>query len=53
MKLDLVDTDVKVYESIQDRADEPMASEEISLKRAFTALPIFFYFFCPNNVLIL
>jgi hypothetical protein len=39
MKLDLVDTDAKVYVSIKDRADEPMASEKISLKRGVHLSP--------------
>jgi len=43
MKLDLVGTDVKVYESIKDRADEPTAGEKISLKRGIHCSPHSFF----------
>ena len=44
MKLDFVYTDVKIYESIKNRADEHMASEKISLKRGIHCSHHSFFF---------
>jgi len=45
----LVNTDVKIYESIKARADELAASGKIFWNAAFTALPILFLFLLPNQ----
>jgi hypothetical protein len=50
MMVDLVNTDVKIYESIKARVDEPMASEKISLKRGIHCSPhSFFLFLLPTQ----
>jgi hypothetical protein len=49
MRLDLVDTDVKIYKSIKARYDEPIASENISFYRDIHCSHHSFLFLLPKQ----